>query len=561
LNDVRWTLGLLVLIPSLVPLQPSEIGRIDFPTSGRPDAQAHFIRGVLWFYNFGYDDAIEEFREAQRLDPEFAMAYWGEALSYNQPVWFTQNPDAARAVLAKLGPTPDARAAKTPTPREKAYLHAVEMLYGDGAKEARDTAYADAMRDLSSKYPDDLEAACLYAFALLGTVALGQHDTPAAMKAGEIGETVFQKNARHPGAAHAIIHAFDDRDHAARALPAARAYAQIAPQSSHARHMPAHIFLQLGLWDEAAAADHASWTVSVDRVRTRGLSIAERDYHSLSWLVYEYLQQGKFAAARDAIKPFEEALATGDPRRRDELATVRAYYTVESEDWQPIGSRRSYDNADELFALGLGAATGGDTDRAQVVLDTMRRLAQTDPEPGRRVLEIIMERQLTALVEMGEGRVDAALIAAAEAARQEEALPRPVGRARPVKPSHELLGELLLRAGRPAEAVSQFERSLWRSANRSRSVLGLARAARDQKDLAAARRHYAQFLKNWHAADQGRAELKEARASVTPRQSRPAARSSATRDDGRGSKDQPASAQSHIGPVTLAATHTSTSSR
>ena len=511
----------------LLPVQRTEIGRIDFPTSGRGEAQAHFVRGLLWFYNFAYPEAIDEFREAQRLDPDFAMAYWGEALSHNQPVWFTQDVVAARTALAKLGATPEARAAKAATPRERAYLHAIELLFGEGEKEARDVAYAKAMETLAATYPDDLEASCLYAFALLGTVALGHHGAPAARRAGEIAERVLQRNDRHPGAAHAIIHAFDDRDHAPRALPAARAYARIAPQSSHARHMPAHIFLQLGLWAEAADADRASWAVSVDHVRARGLSIADRDYHSLSWLVYEYLQQGRFGAAREAMKPFEQVLAeTNDVRRRDDLATLRAYYVVETEDWGSVGTREAFDNADELFALGLGAAMTGHSARARAVLETMLRLSRSDPDEGRRVLEVIMERQLTAALEMAEGRTAAALAAADDAAAREDALPRPVGRPRPVKPSHELWGELLLRAGRPADAVAAFERSLWRATNRSRSVLGLARAARRRGDVATARTHYAKFLQNWATGDTGRPEFEEASRAIgaTSRRSKPGAR-------------------------------------
>jgi tetratricopeptide (TPR) repeat protein len=510
--SVRLTCSLLLASSLLVPLQQSPLGEIKFPSSGHPDAHERFIQGLLWLYNFGYDDAIEEFRAAQRLDSDFAMAYLGEALSYNRPVWFTEDLPKARAALARLGPTPAARAAKAPTRREKAYLEAVEALYGDGEKDARDHAYALAMERVWADYPDDLEAACLYAFALLGTVALGQHGSPTAMKAGEIGEAIFRKNPRHPGAAHAIIHAFDDRDHAARALPAARAYAAIAPRSSHARHMPAHIFLQLGLWDEAAEADHASWMVSVARVREKGLSIAERDYHSLSWLVYEYLQQGRFQHARESMMQFEEVVgATKDLVRKDEFATLRAYHAVESEQWHESIAQRAYDNADELFALGMGAAMVGPIERARAVLETMRRLSRTDPDEGRRMLETIMERQLEALVHLAEGRIEPALAAAADAARQEDTLPRPVGRARPVKPSHELLGEVLLRAGRPVEAATAFERSLWRAANRSRSVLGLARAARQRDDLQAARRHYTQFLANWRLADSARPELKEAR--------------------------------------------------
>jgi tetratricopeptide (TPR) repeat protein len=501
----------------LVPSQRAGLGRIDFPTSGRPAAHAHFIQGLLWLYNFGYDDAVEEFKAAQRLDPGFAMAYWGEAMSYNRPVWFTQDLGAARAALARLGATPDERASKAPTEREKAYLAAVELLYGEGEKSARDAVYAEAMARLSAGNPRDSEAACLYAFALLGTVPVGQHGTAEALEAGEVAEAVLRRNPQHPGAAHAIIHAFDDREHAARALPAARAYAAIAPRSSHARHMPAHIFLQLGLWHEAAASDESSWAVSVEHVRGKGLSIADRDYHSLSWLVYERLQQGRFQDAGRAMEPFEEVVAaTKDPVRKDDLATLRAYYAVESEQWEELSDRAAFDNADELFALGMAAAMTGRTGRAGAVAERMLQLSRTDPDHGRRLLETIMERQLAALVHAAAGQIEPALAAAADATRLEDALPRPVGRARPVKPSHELYGELLLRAGRPGEATGAFERSLWRAANRSRSVLGLARAAKAQQDFEAARRHYARFLDNWKRADQGRPELTEARSAAGP---------------------------------------------
>jgi hypothetical protein len=136
-----------------------DLGVIEFPNSGPEAAQADFIRGVLLLHNFQYVQAAEAFRAAQKLAPDFALAYWGEAMIHNHGLWMEQDLDQARAVLAKLGSTPEARLAKAPTEREKGYLRAVEALYGDGSKIARDLDYMDHMRRLHEQDPDDLEAA------------------------------------------------------------------------------------------------------------------------------------------------------------------------------------------------------------------------------------------------------------------------------------------------------------------------------------------------------------------------------------------------------------------
>src|SRR5262249_21030632 len=281
--------------------QAPSLGKISFPTSGAAAAQAPFIRGVLLLHSFEYDDAIAAFREAQRIDPGFALAYWGEALSYDQPLWLNESVDNARAVLNRLAPTATARQAKAPTAREKGYLDAVERLFGAGSKAARDRAYADRMAELSRANPQDDEAAAFYALAILATIPNGQRNVAVSLKAGAIATAILKRNPEHPGAAHYALHAYDDGEHAARALEAARLYARVAPASSHARHMPSHAFLPLGLWDEAAASDEAAWQTSVDLARRKGLSAAQYDYHALGWLQYEYLQQGRFEKARSLI--------------------------------------------------------------------------------------------------------------------------------------------------------------------------------------------------------------------------------------------------------------------
>ena len=212
----------------------TEVGVVQFANSGSASAQASFLRGLAQLHNFEYADAAAEFRKAQQADPNFAMAYWGEAMTYNHPIWMEQDPGAARSALNRLAPTPEARAAKAGTQRERDYLQAVEILYGDGAKEDRDVRYSQAMAELHQKYPSDVDAAAFYALSLMGTCHHGR-EIPTYMRALAILEDLIYANPKHPGVAHYIIHATDDPVHAPLGLHAARAYSKIAPSAAHAR--------------------------------------------------------------------------------------------------------------------------------------------------------------------------------------------------------------------------------------------------------------------------------------------------------------------------------------
>jgi hypothetical protein len=235
----------------------SPLGDVTFPNSGAPAAQESFLTGLAQLHNFEYASAAEQFRKAQQLDPAFAMAYWGEAMTYTHPVWMEQDRDAARTALARLGATPEARVAQAKTRREQDYLRAVDILYGDGEKHARDFAYANAMAGLYRSYPDDPDAAAFFALSLLGTAHAGR-DFTIYMRAASIVEPVFRDHPNHPGAAHYLIHAYDDPVHAPLGLRAARAYAKIAPSAGHAQHMTSHIFVALGMWDDVVAANEAA---------------------------------------------------------------------------------------------------------------------------------------------------------------------------------------------------------------------------------------------------------------------------------------------------------------
>ena len=511
------------------------LGTVTFPNSGAAAAQADFLRGVAWLHSFGYEEAIDAFRAAQKIDPQFALAYWGEAMCFNQPLWFHEDVAAGRAALAKLGATSQERAAKARTPREQAYLAAVEALYGPGDKQMRDKAYADAMAALAGKFPQDDEAQAFHALALLAMLPRGEASLPLRQQAGAIAEGVFARNQRHPGAPHYILHAYDHATLAAKALSAARVYATIAPAASHALHMPAHAFVQLGHWEDAAASDQASWDASVAWASRKRLSVALRDFHSLTWLHYEWTQQGRFSKAAEALQLVDAALkvvketdtagghhyadseigrGTGPMALRNDRGSMRARYLIESERWSEMKGQGNFDNVDELFALGMASVRTGDHDRAQAALKLLIDASNPRQDAGLREQATIMAREIEALLAFARGRHSEAFVAMDIATAAQARMPRPIGRPYPVKGADELYAELLLAGGRPKDALSWFERTLSRTPNRSRAVLGLARAAAKAGDFAKSRAAYKQFLANWKAADPGLPELQEARAAV-----------------------------------------------
>ena len=233
------------------PIFIAGLGSLWFPNSGTSEAQDAFRRGVLLLHSFEYEPAAEAFRQAQEIDPDFALAYWGEAMTYNHPLWRDYDRQSAIAALERLEPTRQERRAKAGSEREKMYLDAVETLYADETSAAevkaeRDRLYMEAMQSLHEAYPDDDEARAFYALSILGSTD-GSRDFATYMRAAATAMPVFERNPQHPGAAHYIIHSFDDPIHAPLGLPAADVYADVAPNAAHSQHMTSHIFVALGL--------------------------------------------------------------------------------------------------------------------------------------------------------------------------------------------------------------------------------------------------------------------------------------------------------------------------
>jgi tetratricopeptide (TPR) repeat protein len=528
---------LLATVPSTAIAQTSQLGKVDFPTSGSPAAQTHFLRGLAALHSFWYEEALEAFRESTRIEPDFMMGYWGEAMAYNHPLWSEQDTPAGRAVLAKITETP-----KLST-RERAYLNSVKLLYSEGDKRTRDMAYSAAMEKVYRDHPTDLDAAAFYSLSQVGLVRSEDKSYRLQARAGAIALDVYQKNPNHPGAAHYIIHAFDDPDHAILALPAARRYSGIAPEAHHARHMPSHIFLQLGMWPEAAASNESAWEASDAWMRRKKLSPSVRDYHSLHWLTYAYLQQGRYSKAEELLGLMKKTMSESTYANKlrpgyyeNNYANMAATFVVETERWDlaaslfpptspsaqapapgshgmhgspaPANGSTTVNFSGgaqrfRIYTLNLAAAFNGSMKSAP-------QLPDVNTELPSNAANVIGELQIIAVFASLNNQNDSAIEVMREAVRREEKMGPPSGPPGVIKPSHELFGEILLRAGKPDAAAEQFRTALLRQPNRARALLGAARAAAQSGDRAAAVIAYSKFLEQWQPADKGLPELREA---------------------------------------------------
>lgn len=507
------------------------LGSIEFPASGSAEAQPHFLRGVAALHSFWYEEAIDAFRRSTAIDPDFAMGYWGEAMAHNHPIWDEENREAARAALGNIHDSVSL------TERERQYLQAVNTLFGEGQKLDRDRAYASQMERLAGEYPEDLEATCFYALSLLGLATHFDQEPKLQEKyrvqAGALTLGVYGVNPNHPCAAHYTIHAFDDPIHAILALPQARRYAKIAPEAHHAQHMPAHIFVQLGMWAEAAASNKAGWDSSRAWVRDKQLPLALQDYHSLYWLQYAYLQQGRYNAAAALILDKQQDMAQSSSsdsspvlgydrkvsRNYDQMV---AAFIMETERWGQ--ARQSWEVKDVRF----GDESPGKAAYIREFSESMAKIrnqglvfqahpgmAPTTPDPspeaGESTISQIWKLQLAALKHFMNGDFTKVTQLLDQGTALEESLPPPSGPPDLIKPTHELYGEILLFLDRPKEAQQQFERALLWHPNRARSLLGLARAAAQLGHIQATRQAYANFLNIWNLADPDLPELREAK--------------------------------------------------
>ena len=488
--------------------QFDNVGSINFPTSATGEAQQHFLRGVADLHSFGWEQAQEQFRAAQEIEPDFAMAYWGETLSYNHPLFSSMDPTEPRKALQRLGSTTAERLAKAPTEREKGFLEAVEILWGEGELSDRRLGYMEAMEELYQKYPDDHEVASFYALAVLSarSAAGGDLDNRMAIRAGTIVLDIFNQNPIHPGAAHYTIHSFDDPIHAPLALEAAYRYAEIAPAVSHARHMPTHIFIQHGMWDLVSGHNQSAYDAARELWRP-GQSMGDA-IHALDWGQYGDLQKGDYEKARLWIERIESMSnqggfaeggargQAGAARAMNTVGLTRNRYIVDTEEWR-IQDVTEDSPDHELLATALSAYHMED----EAALHAAEQEFKRRVDSGQNGYTAIMANQASALLHAGMDHADVAVRFFGQAIEIIEPMAPPRGSANPIKPLYEMYGEVLVDLGRYEDAIEQFETSIILLPNRPRSLLGMARAqaATGQTDIAA--EYYQMLIDIWQGND------------------------------------------------------------
>jgi tetratricopeptide (TPR) repeat protein len=484
------------------------IGKVDFPTSAKlVQAQKHFERGVAILHSFGWKQAIKEFRKAQEIEPDFAMAYWGESLCYSPPLRGERDRITPQKILNKLGKTSAQRIAKAPTKREKDLLMAVDVLFfGEADLRQRRESYAHAMGQLHKDYPEDDEIGLFYVLSLMSSVVgvSGEPFQRANVLAGSIALKVYNENPDSPGAAHYTIHAFDDPIHAPLALAAAKKYAAIATSVSHGLHMPSHIFIQHGMWQDVSDANQVAYDLAVELWQPG--DNANDLLHSLDWGHYADLQLGDLNRAQKWMQMMQtfadKTAAAGQQHEIQILPLVKARYIIETEQWQttPMNNDSHFY---ELFATGVSAVKQGNLSLAQKAEARLHKILR-DMQGGvgsykvrNKIPVQLMHLELSALIALAEGNKDVGIQKLEEAVKISENRRLPNGTANPIKPVHELFGEVLFGLGEWQEAEKMFQRSLQRITQRPRSILGLARVYAKLGKLKLAKNQYKQLLDIW----------------------------------------------------------------
>ena len=511
-----------------------KLGSVTFPISCNAEAQRHFTLATAWLHSFEYEEAENEFAAAAKADPGCAIAQWGVAMSNYHPLWA---PPTASELLKGSTALAQARRIVAKTARERDYIKAISAFYENADKldhGARTMAYADVMERLHLSYPDDVEASVFYALALIAVGTIDADDSYAReKKAAGILNRVLARQPDHPGVAHYLIHGYDFPALAHLALPAARAYAGIAPASAHAQHMPSHIFTRMGLWDEAVRSNLAAESAAKAYAKAHGLPGAwDEQLHSIDYLAYGYLQLGQEANARAVVERMSAIRRVDPPNFKVAYAfsAVPARFALERRAWDEAASlelppasrqalswdRFSWAEANIHFARAVGAARTGNLDAARRETGRLEEIRRQLPAKKGEYdwgQQVEIQRQIAAAwLASAEGHAADAVTRMRQAAELDEATEKHPVTPGSILPAREQVGELLLASGSPTEALAAFEASLHRAPGRFNSILGAARAARLSKNMTKAMEYYAKLALLASASDGARRELDDAKA-------------------------------------------------
>jgi len=503
-------------------LTAAQLGTVAFPISCAPAVQKPFERGVALLHSFWYEEAEKEFQHIAIDDPHCAMAHWGIAMSLWHQLW--NHPDD-KILQRGLDEVHEANATDGPaTNREKAYIAAIAAFYSNPKKldhEARAKAYSGAMNKVYESYPDDHEAAVFYALSLLASEPHDDTTFANRKQAAAILEKLFATEPDHPGVAHYLIHSYDKPQLAQLGLPAARRYAQVAPASPHALHMPSHIFARVGLWQDDINSNLAS-IAATRKTAAMHMGGEGHQFHAMDFLFYAYMQSGRDADARALI---EEIRAM--PNKKDDmygkgydphaatLAHLSALYPIEMHDWASAAALQATDVAGTAeysmtyWARAIGSAhlhKPEDVRKDIAEIETVHTKLVAEKSDFADAVEAD-HKVAQAWLLFAEGKDDAAVAALRTIADKEDS----VGDEPEGMPAREMIADMLLEAKRPQQALAEYQTDLKLYPNRFDALYGAARAAEAAGKQKDATEYYALLLKVCDGSNSTRPELSRAR--------------------------------------------------
>jgi tetratricopeptide (TPR) repeat protein len=506
-------------------LTSAQLGTVSFPVSCAPGVQKPFERGVALLHSFWYEEAEKQFQQIASDDPHCAMAHWGVALSLWHQLW--NQPDA-KVIEHGLDEVHQAKTAGGhATARETAYIAAVKAFYSDSKKlkhDARAKAYSGAMKKVYETYPDDHEAAAFYALSLLASEPHDDATFANRKQAAVILEKLFVIEPDHPGVAHYLIHSYDKPQLAQLGLPAARRYAQIAPSSPHALHMPSHIFARVGLWQDDINSNLAS-IAATRKTAAMHMGGEGHQFHAMDFLFYAYMQSGRDAEAKALIEEIrampnkhDDMYGKGYDPHAAALAHLSALYPIEMHDWAsaaevpPTEVAGTAEYSMIFWARAIGSAHLHKPD------DVRKDIAEIDRIYKKRVAEKSEfaqavegdRKEAEAWLAFAEGRYDDAIEALRPMADKEDA----VGDEPDGAPAREMIADILLDAKRPQQALAEYQTDLKLHPNRFDGLYGAARAAEAAGKQTDATEYYALLLKVCAGSNSTRPELSRARELV-----------------------------------------------
>jgi tetratricopeptide (TPR) repeat protein len=462
---------------------PEKLGEVFFPISCAPAVQAAFNHSVALLHSFGYSAAENGFLEIAAADPQCAMAHWGAAISYYHQLW---EPPISPAELQRGQlEIQKAKSLGGGSPREQGFIDALGLFYAEAPRvphAQRAQAYQQAMSTVALHNPNDRESQIFYALALLATASPTDHSRANQKQAADILEPLFKKYPQHPGVAHYLIHAYDNPELARRGLPAARAYAQIAPSAPHALHMPSHIFTLLGLWPDSILSNSAA------RAAAQRQGDVGDELHAMDYLMYAYLQAGRNSEAAHLLQELMAMpeLSVSQFKNGYAAAAMPARYAIERRAWDEAAAiPPKLGSSPQVLAItywshAIGLARSGKSGAAAPELEklneSLRALRETNDDYWAAQVEIQVD-EVRAWIAHAKGQRTESVPLLRGAAEKEESLEKRPITPGPIVPAREQLGDLLLEQNQPGEALREFEASLTNAPGRRGALSGAARAA------------------------------------------------------------------------------------